>query len=118
MSDSLEDRQAARVFYTWSAQASALPLEIVDGAGVRFTTADGARWWDLGSMVWNAGLGHAHPRMRKALAEAAGRPRDGRGGGARPPAPPPRCLPRQAARRRAAGRGHPAGAGEDLLLPV
>ncbi len=24
-------------------------------------------------MVWNAGLGHAHPRMRKALADAAGR---------------------------------------------
>src|SRR5439155_19669727 len=73
MSDSPGDRQAARVFYTWSAHASALPLEIVDGAGVRFVTADGARWWDLGSMVWNAGLGHAHPRMRKALAEAAGR---------------------------------------------
>jgi taurine--2-oxoglutarate transaminase len=69
----LGDRQAARVFYTWSAQASALPLEIVDGAGARFVTADGARWWDLGSMVWNAGLGHAHPRMRKALADAAGR---------------------------------------------
>jgi taurine---2-oxoglutarate transaminase len=67
------DRQAARVFYTWSAQSSALPLEIVDGAGARFVTADGARWWDLGSMVWNAGLGHAHPRMRLALAEAAGR---------------------------------------------
>jgi taurine--2-oxoglutarate transaminase len=71
MSDSLGDRQAARVFYTWSAQANALPLEIVDGAGVHFVTADGARWWDLGSMVWNAGLGHAHPRMRKALADAA-----------------------------------------------
>ena len=73
MSDSLGDRQAGRVFYTWSAQASAVPLEIVDGAGARFVTADGARWWDLGSMTWNAGLGHGHPRMRKALAEAAGR---------------------------------------------
>jgi taurine--2-oxoglutarate transaminase len=73
MSDSLGDRQAKRVFYTWSAQASALPLEIVDGVGARFVTADGARWWDLGSMVWNAGLGHGHPRMRKALAEAAAR---------------------------------------------
>jgi taurine--2-oxoglutarate transaminase len=72
MSD-LSDRQAARVFYTWSAQAAALPLEIVDGAGARFVTADGARWWDLGSMTWNAGLGHGHPRMRKALADAAGR---------------------------------------------
>jgi len=70
MSD-LGDRQAKRVFYTWSAQAAALPLEIVDGAGAQFVTADGARWWDLGSMVWNAGLGHGHPRMRKAVADAA-----------------------------------------------
>ncbi|HSY41841.1 MAG TPA: aminotransferase class III-fold pyridoxal phosphate-dependent enzyme [Polyangia bacterium] len=69
----LSDEQAARVFYTWSAQASAVPLEIVGGEGARFTTADGAKWWDLGSMTWNAALGHGHPRMKQALAEAAAR---------------------------------------------
>jgi taurine--2-oxoglutarate transaminase len=69
----LVDRQNAHVFYTWSAQKSAAPLEIVDGMGARFQTADGARWWDLGSMTWNASLGHGHPRMREALAEAAGK---------------------------------------------
>jgi taurine--2-oxoglutarate transaminase len=69
----LVDRQSAHVFYTWSAQKSAVPLEIVDGIGARFTTADGARWWDLGSMTWNASLGHGHPRMKEALAKAAGR---------------------------------------------
>jgi taurine--2-oxoglutarate transaminase len=69
----LSDEQAARVFYTWTAQASAVPLEIVGGQGARFTTADGATWWDLGSMTWNAALGHGHPRMKQALAEAAGR---------------------------------------------
>jgi taurine--2-oxoglutarate transaminase len=69
----LAARQAARVFYTWSAQSAAVPLEIVGGEGARFTTADGGRWWDLGSMTWNAGLGHGHPRMKRALAEAAGR---------------------------------------------
>jgi len=73
MSESLTDRQAAKVFFTWTAQSKAAPLEIVGGEGVRFTTADGASWWDLGSMVWNAGLGHNHPRMRQALAEAAAR---------------------------------------------
>jgi taurine---2-oxoglutarate transaminase len=73
VSDDLIARQNAHVFYTWSAQKSAVPLEIVDGQGARFTTADGARWWDLGSMTWNATLGHGHPRMRAALAEAAGR---------------------------------------------
>lgn len=69
----LADEQAARVFYTWSAQKAAAPLEIVDGQGARFTTADGARWFDLGSMTWNAILGHGHPRLRQALAEAAAR---------------------------------------------
>jgi taurine--2-oxoglutarate transaminase len=69
--DDLIARQNAHVFYTWSAQKSAVPLEIVDGQGARFTTADGARWWDLGSMTWNASLGHGHPRMREALAAAA-----------------------------------------------
>jgi taurine--2-oxoglutarate transaminase len=70
---SLAERQAARVFYTWSAQANARPLEIVGGEGARFVTADGAKWWDLGSMTWNAALGHGHPRMKKALGEAAAR---------------------------------------------
>jgi taurine--2-oxoglutarate transaminase len=69
----LVDRQNAHVFHTWSAQKSAAPLEIVDGQGARFQTADGARWWDLGSMTWNASLGHGHPRMLHALAEAAGK---------------------------------------------
>ena len=71
--DSLVTRQGERVFYTWSAQKDAVPLEIVGAEGARFTTADGARWFDLGSMTWNASLGHGHPRMRKALAEAAAR---------------------------------------------
>ena len=71
--DELAARQGAHVFYTWSAQRSAVPLDIVEGQGARFVTADGARWWDLGSMTWNAGLGHGHPRMRGALAAAAAR---------------------------------------------
>jgi taurine---2-oxoglutarate transaminase len=66
-------RHDARVLYTWSAQHSAVPLEIVGGQGARFDTADGARWWDLGSMTWNATLGHGHPRMLKALADAGAR---------------------------------------------
>ena len=69
----LGDKQAERVFYTWAAQRGAVPLEIVGGSGARFQTADGARWFDLGSMTWNAGLGHAHPRMQRALATAAER---------------------------------------------
>lgn len=69
----LAARQADRVFYTWSAQRHATPLEIVDGQGARFRTADGAEWLDFGSMVWNANLGHGHPRMKAALTAAAER---------------------------------------------
>ena len=69
----LARRQRERVFYTWAAQNHVTPLEIVSGAGARFVTTDGARWLDLGSMTWNAALGHGHPRMKAALVEAAGR---------------------------------------------
>jgi taurine---2-oxoglutarate transaminase len=69
----LPERQAEHVFYTWTAQRAARPLEIVGGEGAWFVTADGARWLDLGSMIWNANLGHGHPRMKAALAAAAAR---------------------------------------------
>src|SRR5881396_1609723 len=69
----LAQRQRQRVFYTWSAQNQATPLEIVSGQGARFVTADGARWLDLGSMTWNATLGHGHRPMIAALTQAASR---------------------------------------------
>jgi taurine--2-oxoglutarate transaminase len=70
---SLAGEQGGRVFYTWTAQQQAAPLEIVGGEGATFRTADGARWLDLGSMTWNAGLGHGHAGMRRALVAAAER---------------------------------------------
>ncbi len=69
----LSERQGRSVFYTWAAQAQAVPLHVVSGEGARFRTADGGRWIDLGSMTWNANLGHDHPAMRGALARAAAR---------------------------------------------
>jgi taurine---2-oxoglutarate transaminase len=72
-SSGLAARQRDRVFYTWSAQNQARPLEIVAGAGARFVTSDGAHWLDLGSMTWNANLGHGHPRMKAAMVAAAER---------------------------------------------
>ncbi len=70
---SLAARQHARVLDTWTAQKDAVPLEIVSGQGAFFTTADGAQWWDFGSVTWNANLGHGHPAMRHALSVAAER---------------------------------------------
>ena len=69
----LATRQGQRVLYTWTAQRDAVPMEIVSGNGVRFRTADGGDWIDFGSMTWNAGLGHGHPVMRRALVAAAER---------------------------------------------
>jgi taurine--2-oxoglutarate transaminase len=69
----LATRQAARAFYTWTAQADAVPLEITWGQGARFRTADGVEWLDFGSVTWNANLGHGHAGMRRALAAAADR---------------------------------------------
>ena len=69
---SLRSEQAERVFFTWTAQNAAQPLELVSGEGVRLRAGDGATYWDLGSMTWNANLGHGHPAMMRALAEAAG----------------------------------------------
>jgi taurine--2-oxoglutarate transaminase len=70
-SPALAPRQGQKVLYTWAAQSEAVPIEIVSGSGARFRTADGADWIDFGSMTWNAGLGHGHPVMRRALSEAA-----------------------------------------------
>lgn len=72
MSELLE-RQRSHLFYTWTAQRKAVPLEILGGRGARFQTADGDWWWDLGSTTWNANLGHGHPVMAQRLSEAAGR---------------------------------------------
>lgn len=72
MSEVIET-QRERVFYTWTAQKKAAPLEITGGQGARFQTADGQWWWDLGSTTWNANLGHGHPGMQQAMAEAGQR---------------------------------------------
>jgi taurine--2-oxoglutarate transaminase len=72
-SDDLASRHRSNVFFTWTAQRDAVPLEIVSGAGARFQTADGAGWLDFGSMVWNASLGHGHEGMKRALVAAAER---------------------------------------------
>jgi taurine--2-oxoglutarate transaminase len=69
----LTAEQGEHVFYTWTAQRDAAPLEIVSGEGASFVTSDGARWLDFGSMTWNANLGHGHAGMKRALVEAAER---------------------------------------------
>jgi taurine---2-oxoglutarate transaminase len=67
---SLRSEQSSHVFFTWTAQNAAQPIEIVSGEGSRVRGADGTLYWDLASTTWNANLGHAHPAMIRALEEA------------------------------------------------
>lgn len=57
-------------FFTWSAQNTARSLELTGGLGARFTTPEG-EWLDLGSLIYQANLGHGHPRMIEAVVRQA-----------------------------------------------
>lgn len=58
-------------FFTWSEQKSAVGRAVTGGEGAWFHTADGGRWLDLGSLAYQASLGHGHPRMEEAIARQA-----------------------------------------------
>lgn len=61
----------APYFFTWGVQRGARGREVTGGEGAWFTTADGARWLDLGSLSYQAHLGHGHPRMIEAIERQA-----------------------------------------------
>lgn len=58
-------------FFTWSAQRTAVPQEIVGGDGARFRTADGAEWLDFASLSYQANLGHGNRRIVAAIQRQA-----------------------------------------------
>jgi taurine--2-oxoglutarate transaminase len=58
-------------FFTWSAQKSAQPQEIIGGEGARFRTADGAEWLDFASLSYQANLGHGERRVIEAIKRQA-----------------------------------------------
>jgi taurine--2-oxoglutarate transaminase len=60
-------------FFTWKAQKHAHPLRIKGGEGSYFETEEGERWLDLGSLIYQANLGHGHPRMVEAIKRQADR---------------------------------------------
>jgi taurine--2-oxoglutarate transaminase len=69
---SLLERQKQHIFFSWSAQRHAQGLVIERAEGSRFWTADGREWVDFESQVFNANLGHGHPRVIAAVqAQAA-----------------------------------------------
>lgn len=58
-------------FFTWTAQNAARPIEITGGEGAWFTTADGGRWLDLGSLSYQINAGHGNKRIVEAIKRQA-----------------------------------------------
>jgi taurine---2-oxoglutarate transaminase len=58
-------------FFTWSAQNAIKPIELAGGDGAWFTTADGGRWLDLGSLSYQVNAGHGRQRIVDAIKRQA-----------------------------------------------
>ena len=58
-------------FFTWTAQNAARPLELAGGEGAWFTTKDGERWLDLGSLSYQINAGHGNRRIIEAIKRQA-----------------------------------------------
>jgi taurine---2-oxoglutarate transaminase len=58
-------------FFTWAAQRAAKPVELTGGDGAWFTTADGGRWLDLGSLAYQVNAGHGQRRIVEAIKRQA-----------------------------------------------
>jgi taurine---2-oxoglutarate transaminase len=58
-------------FFTWSAQNAVKPVELTGGDGAWFTTSDGSRWLDLGSLSYQVNAGHGRKRIVEAIKRQA-----------------------------------------------
>lgn len=58
-------------FFTWTAQNAAKPVELSGGDGAWFTTKDGGRWLDLGSLAYQINAGHGNRRIIEAIKRQA-----------------------------------------------
>lgn len=60
-------------FFTWTDQRNAKPWNITGGDGAWFIVNHSERWLDMGSLIYQANLGHNDPRMLKALKDQVDR---------------------------------------------
>lgn len=70
---SVLERQSKHVFYPWSSQASASPMEIVGAHGVYFDLPHNKRIVDFCSQIFNANIGHGHAAIKNVLRDYAER---------------------------------------------
>jgi len=59
--------------YSWSAQGSINPVNIVKSQGIYFWDEDGKKYYDMCSQLVNMNLGHGNPKIIKAIKEQADR---------------------------------------------
>ncbi|KRE39290.1 hypothetical protein ASG73_02845 [Janibacter sp. Soil728] len=71
--DEVRRLDRAHVFHSWSAQDLIDPPGIVSARGSRFTDHTGREYLDFASQLVNVNLGHQHPELVEAIAEAAAR---------------------------------------------
>lgn len=62
-----KDLSLRHTLFTWSAQASLDPIEIVRGEGAHFIDGAGRRILDFGSLDFSASAGLAHPKIVAAI---------------------------------------------------
>lgn len=60
-------------FMTWTAQGNAAPIELTGGDGVWFHSTNNERWLDMGSLSYQASLGHGRTDIVDAICDQAKR---------------------------------------------
>lgn len=58
---------------TWTSQKGWNPISMTKAEGVYFWDADGKRYIDWSSQLFNVNIGHGHPHVNKAVQEQIGR---------------------------------------------
>ncbi len=61
------------VFHSWSAQAQISPLPIAGASGSHFWDFEGKTYLDFTSQLVNVNIGYQHPKLVKAIQDAAAR---------------------------------------------
>ena len=57
--------------FSWSATGKVDPLPVAKAEGVYLYSPEGKRWIDLNSQLMSVNIGHAHPRVIKAIQDQA-----------------------------------------------
>ena len=69
--DEIIDLCLRHTLYDWQQQGSTRPIAVASARGSEFFTVEGKRYLDFNSQLMGVNIGHADPRVAKAIAEQA-----------------------------------------------